>query len=110
MIIAVAAFLLTTIEYITPSARADINAFIRFMWASERCSDVIINHEKTLAQIGVLGRAQQWDEERIRDKILVESRIAESLYKKNKDAFCSSVLELYTSYDPAYLREVGVID
>lgn len=110
MITALAALLLTNIEYITPSARADVNAFIRFIWATERCSGVLINPDQTLAQIGVLGRAQQWDEERIRDKILVESRIAESLYKKNKEAFCGSVLKLYTSYDPAYLRGLGVID
>lgn len=105
-----AALLLTTVEYITPSARADIDAFIRFTWAADRCPGIIINTDKTLEQISVLGRAQQWDEERVRDKILVESRTAESLYNKNDVAFCSAILRLYRSYDPAYLRQVGVID
>lgn len=110
MITALAALLLTTAGYITPSPRADVNAFIRFMWAAERCPGVVLNRDKTLEQVGNLGRAQQWDEERTRDKILVESRIAESEYQKDHDAFCDSVLKLYRSYDPAYLRKVGVID
>jgi hypothetical protein len=110
MITALAALLLTTVEYITPSARGDIDAFIRFMWAAERCPGFVINAHKTLEQIGIRGRAQQWDEERILDKILVEGRIAESLYNKNEEAFCASVNRLYRSYDPAYLRQVGVID
>lgn len=110
MITALAALLLTTIQYITPSARAYIDAFIRFMWAADRCPGIVVNAEKTLEQIGILGRAQQWDEERVRDKILVETRIAESLYKKNGEAFCSNVGKLYRSYDPEYLRQLGVIE
>lgn len=110
MTAALAAILLTAIQYITPSAKADIDAFIRFIWAADRCPGVIVNTEKTLEQIEVLGRGQQWDEERVREKILTERRIAESLYMKNEDAFCSNILKLYKSYDPEYLRQTGVID
>jgi hypothetical protein len=60
---------------------------IRFMRAAERCLGVFINSDKALEQIGILGRADQGNEERSRDKILVEGRIAESFYKTNEEAF-----------------------
>ena len=110
MTAAFAAILFTAIQYIAPSAKADIDAFIRFIWAADRCPGIVVNTEKTLEQIEVLGRRQQWDEERVREKILTESRIAESLYMKNEAAFCRNILELYKSYDPEHLRQSGVID
>lgn len=106
----VIATLLTAAAYVTPAPEKDMDAFIRFMWAEERCPGIAINYDKTLEQVTDLGQGLQWDDARTRDKILVESRIAEFEYQQDSGAFCDKVRHLYRSYDPAYLRTVGVTD
>ena len=102
--------MLSAPAYITPSPQRDIDAFIRFMWASERCPAFIINFEKTLEQVADLGRVLGWDDERTRDKILVETRVAQFEYQMDRMDFCVSVRNVFFSYDPRHLRKVGVID
>lgn len=107
---AVIVTLLTAASYITPTPEGDVNAFIRFMWATERCPGIAINYDKTLEQISDLGMMLKWDPKLVEDKILVDSRIAESDYNRDSVGFCQEVRALYQSYDPAHLYKVGVID
>lgn len=106
----IATIILASSTFVTPTHEGDLNAFIRFMWASGHCPGITINYDKTLEQVADLGGALSWTQERTRDKILVESRIAEFEYQKDREAFCDSARHLYLSYDPAHLRTVGVID
>lgn len=95
---------------ISPTPAGDIDAFIRFMRASERCPGIVVNVEKTIEQIHDLGRILQWTPERTSDKILVDARIAQFEYQQDRAGFCVKTRDLFYSYDPAYLRKVGVVD
>lgn len=106
----IAGLLLASATYITPTFEGDINAFLRFLYANERCPGIVINYDKTLEQIRDLGKVLQWDDSRTRDKILVETRIAQFEYQQSRADFCVSARKLFHAYDPAYLRRVGVID
>jgi hypothetical protein len=45
------AAMLAAATYSTPTPQADVNAFLRFMWADERCPAFTINYEKTFDQV-----------------------------------------------------------
>lgn len=106
----VAATVLLATSLAAPAPLDDVNAFIRFLYANERCPGVAINYEKTLEQVGDLGKVLHWDSARTQDKILVETRIAQFEYQQSRADFCVATRNLYHAYDPAYLRKVGVID
>ena len=95
---------------IVQGPEADMDAFIRFMWASERCPGVNINYEKTLEQVIDLGGVLNWDSDRINYKIEGDLRVAAFQYQQDSTAFCDSVRDQFRAYDPAYLRQVGVVD
>jgi len=93
-----------------PTPAADVDAFIKFMYASERCPGVKINFDKTMEQVYDLGALLKWDHDRTRDKIMVETRVAKFEYDQNRGDFCVKVRQVYRAYDPAYLQKVGVTD
>ena len=93
-----------------PTPAADVDAFIKLMYANERCPGVTINFEKTLEQVTDLGAVLKWDRERTRDKILVDTRVAKFEYEQDRSKFCGKAREIYNGYDPAYLKRVGVVD
>lgn len=105
-----AASVMLATSYVAPTPQADVNAFIRFLYANERCPGVTINYDNTLEQVADLGKVLKWDDARTRDKILVETRIAQFEYEQSRADFCVATRNLYHAYDPAYLRKVGVID
>lgn len=106
----VAASLMLTAAYLTPSPAKDVESFLRFMWGNERCPGININYGKTLEQVRDLATILKWDDDTRQQKILFYSSAARSEYKRNKGDFCVAVRGLYHSYDPAYLKQVGVID
>lgn len=106
----IATLMTASAAFITPTPEGDVDAFIRFMWATERCPGVVINYDKTLEQVGDLGDMMKWPKELTREKLMVQSRIAEVEYNQDHIAFCDGARKLYYSYDPAYLRTVGVTD
>jgi hypothetical protein len=93
-----------------PAPATDVDAFIKFMYASERCPGVNINFDKTMEQVFDLGAALKWDHDRTRDKIMVDTRVAKFEYDQNRGDFCVKVRQIYRAYDPSYLKRVGVID
>lgn len=93
-----------------PTPAADVDAFIKFMYASERCPGVVINFDKTMEQVYDLGAVLKWDHDRTRDKIMVETRIAKFEHDQDRSNFCGKVKKTYDGYDPSYLKRVGVVD
>lgn len=93
-----------------PTPAADVDAFIKFMYASERCPGVVINFDKTMEQVYDLGAVLKWDHDRTRDKIMVETRIAKFEHDQSRREFCRQIKKIYDGYDRSYLRRVGVVD
>lgn len=96
--------------FIQPTYDGDFAAFVRFLQADGKCSGFRINYEKTLEQVTDLGAAIGWDTEITNQHILKGATAARQEAEQNLPSFCSSVRQLYDSYDPAHLRKVGVID
>ncbi|NTD85463.1 hypothetical protein [Agrobacterium tumefaciens] len=106
----IATFVAASTALAAPAPATDVDAFIKFMYASERCPGVDINFDKTMEQVFDLGAVLKWDRDRTRDKIMVETRIAKFEYDQSRKQFCGKVKTIYEAYDPSYLKRVGVVD
>lgn len=95
--------------FIQPTYDGDFAAFVRFLQADGKCSGFRIDYEKTLEQITDLGAAIGWDTETTNQHILKGAIAARLEAETDLPSFCSSVRQLYDSYDPTHLRTVGVI-
>ncbi|TAA54602.1 hypothetical protein [Shinella sp. JR1-6] len=104
------AAMLAAATYITPTPHADVQAFLRFMWANERCPAFAINFEKTLDQVRDLAQDLGWSNDQRQQAILAGTRAAKFDFERDSEGFCAAVQEELTSYDPAHLKKVGVID
>lgn len=102
--------MLAAATYTTPTPQGDVNAFLRFMWANERCPAFAINYERTFDQVRDLAEAMGWGDDQRQQAILAGTRAASFEYDHDSATFCSAVRREFSEYDPAHLRKVGVID
>jgi hypothetical protein len=104
------AAMLAAATYSTPTPQADVNAFLRFMWADERCPAFTINYEKTFDQVRDLAKSMGWNDDQRQQAILAGTKAASFEFDRDRDSFCLTVQRQFSEYDPAHLRQAGVID
>ncbi|MDG4675854.1 hypothetical protein P9A16_32660 [Shinella sp. 838] len=102
--------ILAASAYNDPTPLGDFHAFLRFMWADERCSEVNINYERTFDQVREIASSMGWDNDQRQQAILAGTRAAMFQYDFERADFCQTVSDQFNSYDPSYLRKIGIID
>lgn len=95
-----------------PTYFGDFVAFVRFAVADEKCHNIPIDFDGTILQISdlAMGLILDTNPDAVAKLVAEAFTAAEMETRDDLSAFCSSVHQIYRSYDPAHLRTVGVID
>ncbi|MCO5730118.1 hypothetical protein [Rhizobium sp. SSA_523] len=108
MSLVVASLMLAT-SYVTPNPVSDIVTFQMVVAAEKVCPDLKIDVEGTLDHLVDLRQSAGWTAAQFYEASQSQKRVAEFHAGHDRDVWCSSVQDRLRSYDPAYLRKVGVI-
>lgn len=104
------AALLSTSTYIRPGSIDDLYNFVDFAIAKKHCANPTYDRKALEKNITRLRAAYNVDDKSYADIVHVRTRMADISADQNSYVYCKKVNETFDSYDPAYLRKVGVID
>lgn len=109
MLIAIAALQFASAAYSVPTPGADLANFARFASANGACYGLSVDPIATIqaAQKAAMAHGAA-SEEQAREVVTMNVQLNNSLRVDDIKRFCEKTLEIYRSYDPAYLRALGI--